>query len=54
LKITNRVEAVVETTANITRRSVAGGEDLLDPNPVVEIVEVSQGATVFQKGVDWQ
>lgn len=54
LKVTSRVEAVVETTANITRGSVAGGEDLLDPNPVVDIVEVSQGATVFEKGVDWQ
>jgi hypothetical protein len=33
---------------------VRGGEDLLDPNPVVDILEVSQGAFIFQKGVDWQ
>ena len=24
------------------------------PNPVVDILEVSQGATIFQEGVDWQ
>ncbi len=49
-----RVEGIVETTANVTRGSVGGGEDLLEPNPVVDIIEVSQGATVFQEGVDWQ
>ena len=54
LKETTQVEAIVETTANVTRGSVGGGEDLLQPNPVVDILEVSQGATVFQEGVDWQ
>jgi len=39
-------------TANVTLGSVGGGEDLLDPNPVVDILEVSQGATIFQEGID--
>jgi hypothetical protein len=54
LKETTQVEAIVEIVSNITRGSVGGGEDLLVPNPVVDIIEVSQGATVFQEGVDWQ
>lgn len=54
LKATTQVEAIVEITANVTRGSVGGGEDLLDPNPVVDILEVSQGATVYEEGVDWQ
>jgi len=54
LKETTQVEAIVEIVSNITRGSVGGGEDLLVPNPVVDILEVSQGATVFQEGVDWQ
>ncbi len=54
LKETTQVEAIVEMTANVTRGSVGGGEDLLDPNPVVDILEVSQGATIFQEGIDWQ
>jgi Domain of unknown function (DUF4815) len=48
------VEAIVEITRNVTRGSVGGGEDLPDPKPVVDILEVSQGATIFQEGVDWQ
>ena len=52
-KATTQLEAVVETTANVTRGSVGGGEDLLTPNPVVQILEVSQGATVFQDSVDY-
>lgn len=54
LKQTTQVEAIVETTSNITRGSVGGGEDLLVPNPVVDILEVRQGATVFAEGADWQ
>ena len=54
LKSTRQVEAIVAIVSNITRGSVGGGEDLLQPNPVVDIIEVSQGATVFQKGVDWR
>jgi len=54
LKQTTQVEAVVEITSSITRGSVAGGEDLLDPNPVVTILEVTQGAVTYQKNVDWQ
>lgn len=54
LKQTTQVEAIVEIVSNITRGSVGGGEDLLAPNPVVDIIEVSQGATVFQEGTDWQ
>lgn len=54
LKETTQVEAIVETTANVTRGSVGGGEDLLTPNPVVDVLEVSQGATIFTEGTDWQ
>ena len=54
LKETTQVEGIVEIVSNITRGSVGGGEDLLVPNPVVDILEVSQGATVFQEGADWQ
>ena len=54
LKETTQVEAIVEIVSNITRGSVGGGEDLLVPNPVVDIIEVSQGATVFVEGTDWQ
>ena len=54
LKASRQVEAIVAIVSNITRGSVGGGEDLLQPNPVVDIIEVSQGATVFQKGVDWR
>ncbi len=54
LKETTQVEAIVEIVSNVTRGSVGGGEDLLVPNPVVDILEVSQGATVFAEGVDWQ
>ncbi len=54
LKETSQCEAIVEIVANVTRGSVGGGEDLLSPNPVVNILEVSQGATVFEPGVDWQ
>ncbi|MCE5322358.1 DUF4815 domain-containing protein [bacterium] len=53
LKATTQVEAIVEIVSNITRGSVGGGEDLLAPNPVVDIIEVSQGATVFIEGTDW-
>ena len=49
LKETTQVEAIVEMTANVTRGSVGGGEDLLTPNPVVDILEVSQGATIFRR-----
>ncbi len=54
LKQTTQVEAIVEIVSNITRGSVGGGEDLLAPNPVVDILEVSQGATDFVEGTDWQ
>lgn len=54
LKATTQVEGIVEIRANVTRGSVSGGEDLLEPGPVVDIVEVSQGATIFREGIDWQ
>ena len=54
LKETTQLEAIVEIVSNITRGSVGGGEDLLAPNPVVDILEVSQGATVFVEGTDWR
>ena len=54
LAATRQVEAIVAVVANVTRGSVGGGEDLLEPNPVVEILEVSQGATVYLKGVNWR
>ena len=54
LQAATQVEAVVEAVSSVTRGSVSGGEDLLEPSPVVDILEVSQGATLFQKGADWQ
>ena len=54
LRATRQVEAIVAIVSNITRGSVGGGEDLLQPNPVVDIIEVSQGATVYREGVDWR
>ncbi len=54
LRATRQVEAIVAIVSNITRSSVGGGEDLLQPNPVVDIIEVSQGATVYREGVDWR
>lgn len=51
---TTQVGAIVKIVSNITRGSVGDGEDLLVPNPVMDILEVSQGATVFQEGADWQ
>ena len=54
LKATRQVEAIVAIVSNITRGSVGGGQDLLEPNPVVDILEVSQGATIYREGVDWQ
>lgn len=54
LASTSQVEAIAETTANVTRGSVGGGEDTLAPNPVVNIIEVKQGATTFRRGIDWQ
>ena len=49
-----RVQAIMERTANITRGPNPGGTDLLVPNPVVDIMEIKQGATVYQKNADWQ
>ncbi len=54
LKESTQVEAIVQILQNITRGSVGGGQDLLTPNPVVDILEVSQGAKTFVRGVDWQ
>ena len=54
LKETRQVEAIVAIVSNITRGSVGGGQDLLEPNPVVDILEVSQGATIYHEGGDWQ
>ena len=42
LKATRQVEAIVAIVSNITRGSVGGGEDLLQPNPVVDILEVAR------------
>ena len=54
LKLSTQVEGIVEIQRNVTRGSVGGGEDILNPGPVVDILEVSQGATIFRKGIDWQ
>jgi len=54
LKASSQVEAIVEIQRNVTRGSVGGGEDILNPGPVVDVLEVSQGATIFRKGIDWQ
>lgn len=54
LQATSQVEAIVEITTNVTRGPVAGGEDSLYPNPVVQILSVSQGGTTYEQGIDWQ
>ena len=54
LKATTQVESIVAIVGNITRGSVGGGQDLLTPNPVVDILEVTQGAKTYVRGVDWQ
>ncbi|HHY67833.1 MAG TPA: DUF4815 domain-containing protein, partial [Alicyclobacillus sp.] len=46
--------ATVEVTENITRGNIPGTTDALHKTPVVDVVEVKQGSTVYQRGVDWQ
>lgn len=46
--------ATVEVTENITRGNIPGTTDALPKTPVVDVVEVKQGSTVYQRGVDWQ
>lgn len=46
--------ATVEVTENITRGNIPGTTDVLPKTPVVDVIEVRQGSTVYQRGVDWQ
>lgn len=50
----NKLVSIVESTQNITRGSIVGGIDYLPLSPVVEVVEVEQGATVYVEGTDFQ
>lgn len=54
VKQVNRVVAVVQVTETITRGNIGGGVDFLPKKPVVEIVSVTQGATTFVRGTDYQ
>lgn len=48
------VEATVQVTQTITRGSLPNGQDLLPHQPVVSIISVTQGATTYVAGVDYQ
>lgn len=50
----NRLNATVQVTQNITRGNNTGGSDLLPKSPVIKIVSVSQGATTYAQGTDYQ
>lgn len=54
VKIISRLVGVVQVTQTITRGNVSGGSDLLPKTPVVSIVSISQGATNYTQGVDYQ
>ncbi|MNW28266.1 hypothetical protein D3C74_50880 [compost metagenome] len=49
-----KVVAQVEVTENVTRGSVTGGVDFLPKAPVIQILEVKQGATSYNSGIDYQ
>lgn len=48
------VVAVVQVTDQITRGNITGGIDYLPKTPVVKVVEVKQGGTTYEQGVDYQ
>lgn len=48
------VVCIVEATDTLTRGNIMGGIDYLPKTPVVEVIEVKQGATTYIKGTDYQ
>jgi len=54
VKQINQVVAQVQVTETITRGSVTGGVDYLPKSPVISIIEVKQGSTVYIQGTDYQ
>lgn len=48
-----QINAIVEVTETVTRGSTAGGQDPLSNTPVVQIVSVTRGGTVYQEGADY-
>lgn len=49
-----KVVAIVQETQKITRGSIIGGIDYLPLSPVVEVVSVKQGDTVFTQDTDFR
>jgi hypothetical protein len=49
----NRIIGVKQETVNITHGSYSGAVDPLPNSPVVDVLEVKQGDTVYQEGVDY-
>ena len=50
----NKIVAIVQATQAITRGSIIGGVDYIPLTPVVEVLNVIQGETVYEQGVDFQ
>lgn len=50
----NKIVSIVQAIQNITRGSIIGGIDYLPLSPVVEVLEVKQGSTVYVQGTDFQ
>src|SRR5690606_12995450 len=46
--------ATVEITQTITRGNVPGTVDVLPKTPVVDVIEVKQGDTIYQRDTDFQ
>jgi hypothetical protein len=46
--------AIVQVTENITRGSTPNTSDPLPKTPVVDVVEVKQGTTIYVRGTDYQ
>lgn len=50
----NKLVAIVPVEDTVTRGSIIGGIDYLPLNPVVELIEITQGEVTFEEGVDFQ
>ncbi|RZM83796.1 DUF4815 domain-containing protein [Pseudoalteromonas rubra] len=53
VKTVEEVNVSIEKSATLTRAQLAGGEDLLPDESVLEILSVTQGETTFVAGVDF-
>lgn len=52
-KSITRVIGTKQITENVTRGSYSGGEDIMPNTPVLRIVEVKVGSTVYRQGADY-